>query len=439
MLLHIRTGKKRYLLLTSWPAALCLLILAVLLLVGCSQSATSERKVLDARVDFSQETVEELPEPHTYRIGINTEVTGTGAQIGDLSIRAARLAVEEINAAGGVNGIPIELVVRDARSDPQVALTEYEKAIKEDNLDALLGPFKSAYGVRIVPAHLGSSLPMFIGATNETLTQRGDEHLFRMRPSDRLTAPAMLTFALEQLKAKSIGVVHDTDAFGSGGADRIEAELKQQRLEPAVRIGYATGTEDFDQLVQQLASANVEAVLIYGTNQTDVGHLLRAIRYWDLEVPIITSPGGASVVTHNVAAEAQDGIYVAVDAMLDASPQGVHFQQAFIDRFGMQPDTYIAWYYDVVHLLTKIWQEHPDASGEQLSQLIRTATYEGAQGTYCFDEEGEGLHTVILTQMQQGSSHPVGVYRKSAGFIASPDLSQLVSTANCDTLPINRD
>lgn len=392
----------RWLLHTGWG------ILALLGLMACQPA--SESTALDATITFEQEVVDQLPAPTTYRIGINTEVTGTGAQIGDLSIRAARLAIEEINGAGGINGVPLELVVRDARSDPDTALAEYQQAVAEDDLDALLGPFKSAYGVRIVPEHIGQPLPMFIGATNATLTQRGDENLFRLRPSDRLAAPAMLTFTLEELNARRIGLIHDTDAFGSGGADRIEADLAAQGLAPATRLGYVTGATDFDRIVQQLAQADVEAVLVYGTNQTDVGHLLRAIRYWDLEVLVVTSPVGASVVTRNVAGEAQDDIYAVLDANLTAWPKGNHFQQAFQDRFGLQPDTYITWYYDAIYLLADIWAVYPEARGETLSRLIREAEYEGAQGIYCFDDQGEGLHFVTIAQVIEGVPRPLKIY-----------------------------
>lgn len=398
------------------------LFLGLLLLPACRQAAPGP-VVLDAGQVFEQDVIAALPAPPTYRIGINTEVTGTGAQIGDLSLRAARLAIEEINAAGGVNGVPLELIVRDARSDPAVALAEYQRAVAEDDLDALLGPFKSAFGVRIVPEHIGQPLPMFIGATNATLTQQGDPHLFRMRPSDQMTAPAMLAFILEQIPTARIGLIHDTDAFGSGGADRIAADLAALGRPAPLRLGYVTGTTEFDGLVQQLAEAQVEAILIYGTNQTDVGHLLRAVRYWDLEVPIVTSPVGASVVTRNVAGAAQDDIYAVLDANLEAWPKGRRFQQAFLDRFGLPPDTYITWYYDAIHLLAQIWSDYPEARGEQLSRLIRATQYEGAQGVYCFDEAGEGLHRVTIAQVVAGQLQPVMVYGEAGLAAYAPALA----------------
>ncbi|MCG8351069.1 MAG: ABC transporter substrate-binding protein [Chloroflexales bacterium] len=404
------------------------LVLASLLIIGGCGAAPAESDILDTTILFSDTTITELPQRQSYRIGINTEVTGNGAQIGDLSIRAARLAVEEINANGGVNGIPFELIVRDCRSDAVTALEQYRAAIAEDDLIALLGPLKSAYAITMAPEHRWYDLPMFIGATNYTLTDHNAPNLFRMRPSDRLTAAAMVSLAVEQLDAQQIGIIYDSDAFGSGGTERVVVELQQRGLLPRIRVSYPTGTKDFDTVVQTMAEANVDTVLIYGANSTDVGLLLRAIRYWNLDVTLITSPGGASAVTHNVAAEAQDGIYVAIDAVFDTSPIGAAFQQSFVSRFGLQPDTYIAWYYDSIYLLAETLQEHPDDPAT-LSAAIRATTYEGAQGRYRFDSKGEGLHTVKLVSMYNGQPQLIGAYSAS-GLVTRDDWQSHVKGQN---------
>jgi len=385
--------------------------LALAMLAGCAvpPPAPAADQSLDAPVVFARDAIDELPVAHSYRIGINTEVTGTGAQIGDLSIRAARLAVEEINAAGGVNGVPLELVVRDCRSNPATAVEQYHQAIADDNLVALLGPLKSAYAMQIVPEHRTSILPMLIGATNYHLTEQGDDHLFRMRPNDRMTAAAMVALAVEHLGAQRIGVIHDADAFGSSGTERVAAELAQRGMALVAREHYITGESNFDPLVRRVAEAHPDTILIYGTNSTDVGVLLRAIRYWHLQAQIITSPGGASSVTRNVAAEAQDGVYVATDALLDSSPIGSHFKQAFQQRFGMQPDTYIAWIYDAIYLLANTLRDH-GSTPQALNAALHATTYQGAQGTYRFDATGEGLHQVMLVRIEHGQATTVGTY-----------------------------
>lgn len=380
----------------------------LVLLTGCTQSTPPA--LLDSAAGIANSVLDEAPVVSAYRIGLQTEVTGDGAQIGDLTLRAARLALEEINAAGGIAGKPFELVVRDVRSSPEVALQQYQAAVAEDNLDALIGPFKSAYAVHVVPEHRKRDLPMFLGATNATLTELGDANLFRMRPSDKVTAAAMVAFALERLGSQRIGVVHDVDAFGSGGAARIRLELVAHTLTPTIEIGYVTGAQEMDAIARELADADVDTVLIYGTNGADVGRLLRSLRYWNVAAAVITSPGGATLPAHNIAAEAQDGIYVVTDALLHGAPDSVGFVERFHARFGFEPDTYIAWVYDAIGLLADRWRRDPEARGRELSELIRQTPFDGVQGEYRFDANGDGLHRVSIVQMMAGAATPLASF-----------------------------
>lgn len=398
---------------------LALLAICTLLGVGCAPAP--DGGPLDARAAPARSALEEILPQQAYRIGINTEVTGAGAQIGDLSIRAARLAVEEINAAGGVNGLPLELVVRDCRSDVEVALEQYRAALSADDLVALLGPVKSAYAVPMVREHLGQDLPLFIGATNTTLTEQGDESLFRMRPSIRVPAAAMAALAIERLGARRPGIIYDTDLHGANGAEQLAAELAARGLAPVVRAGYITATSDYEPLVSRVFASQPDVLLIYGTNPTDIGLLLRSIRYHDRAIPIVTSPGGSSAVTHNLAGDAQDGIYVAIDSNFAASSQGRHFEQAFRERFSLEPDTYIAWYYDSVHLLAQALARQPYPPDlRRLNRDLHSTLYTGAQGVYRFDETGEGLHHVSLARMEDGAPVFIGTFGAVGGVGGAP-------------------
>jgi branched-chain amino acid transport system substrate-binding protein len=242
-----------------------------------------------------------------------------------------------------------------------------------------------------------------------------------MRPSDRLTAAAMTAMAVDELGAHSVVIIHDSDAFGSGGADAVEVGLRGRGLHALARAAYSTGTRDFDALAHQVASLDPDAVLLYSTNNTDVGLLLRALRYWQVTGSIITSPGGATAVTYGIAAEAQDGIYVALDAHLAATQAGARFERRFAERFGLPPDTYIAWYYDSIYLIAAALAEEPGSPAE-LSAALRTASFAGAQGAYHFDEHGDGLHEVVMALMEGGVARPVGRFSETGLSLDSPAL-----------------
>lgn len=384
------------------------LLLWCVLLVACGVPPSASG-ALDTALSFDHAALAELPPAPAYRIGIQTEVTGSGAQIGDLSIRAARLAVEQINAAGGVDGVPLELVVRDCRSDVATALAQYRAAVSDDALVALLGPVKSAYAVPMVREHLGQRLPLFIGATNTTLTEQGDRNLFQMRPSIRVTAAAMVALAVEQLGASRVGIIYDNDLHGSNGAERLASELATAGMELATQASYATATTDYDPVARQIAAAKLDTLFVYGTNPTDIGRLLVAIRYRAPTVQIITSPGGSSMITHNLAGDAQDGIYVALDSRYTSSPAGAGFVRDFRARFSLDPDTYVTWYYDAVFLIAQALHEENGVPAD-MSAAVRTAQFSGAQGPYQFDARGEGLHEVALALMRGGEPQVIGSY-----------------------------
>jgi hypothetical protein len=101
-----------------------------------------------------------------------------------------------------------------------------------------------------------------------------------------------------------------------------------------------------------------------------------------------------------------------------ATPAGRRFEQVFSARFGIPPDTYVAWIYDSIYLLAGILREH-GAEPQAISAALRTARHTGVQGVYQFDAQGEGLHQVTLVQMAAGQPQLVGSY-SMAGFAPRP-------------------
>jgi ABC-type branched-subunit amino acid transport system substrate-binding protein len=95
--------------------------------------------------------------------------------------------------------------------------------------------------------------------------------------------------------------------------------------------------------------------------------------------------------------------------LLAATPAGARFERRFYERFGLKPDTYVAWYYDAIHLLAAALERGPRGS-EELRAAIHDQTFAGVQGRYRFDRRGEGLHQVVLATMRGGQPRLVGLY-----------------------------
>ncbi len=165
----------------------------------------------------------------------------THAAGGALSVKSIKLALDEINAAGGVNGEKIDLRIIDSQSSNPGALASLQKAVEQENVLAMIGCLYSTQVLATSDAIKNYGIPTFIGATNVNLTKQGNPWLFRVRPDDSVAAGAMVKYIKEDTKFTKVGILHDTDAFGTGGADLVEKAAKEAGLTVVKREKFGTG------------------------------------------------------------------------------------------------------------------------------------------------------------------------------------------------------
>ena len=134
------------------------------------------------------------------RIGFTPPITGVHAAGGALQVKAIKVALKEINAAGGVNGKKIDLRIIDSQSTNPGALASLQKAVEQEKVLALIGCLYSTQVLATSDAIKKYGIPTFIGATNVNLTKRGNPWLFRVRPDDSVAAGAMVKYIKEDTK-----------------------------------------------------------------------------------------------------------------------------------------------------------------------------------------------------------------------------------------------
>ena len=160
------------------------------------------------------------------RIGFTPPVTGQHAASGSFQVKAAKLAVKEINAAGGVNGRDRPPDRGQPAPDPG-ALAALNKAVEQDKVLAVIGYLYSTQVFAAADAIKNFGVPTFIGATNIALTNQGNPWLFRVRPDDSVAAGAMVSTS-RTIRSSPIGLLPwDQDAFGTGGAGRSGRKSRQ--------------------------------------------------------------------------------------------------------------------------------------------------------------------------------------------------------------------
>ena len=330
-------------------------------------------------------------------ISLNIEITGAGAQTGDLGRKAIDIAVEKVNRAGGINGQQITLIVEDAQSSNQGALAALNKA-QDDKAVLMIGPVKSTQILAISERIKELQLLSLIGGTNQTLTKQGNPMLFRFRPDDSIAANAMVAFALNDLSAKKIAILHDSDAFGTGGADIIEAALKAKNLSAVSRQKYTTGTQDFTAQLLAIKGAGADTLCLYGTNAADDAVILRQAKEQGLKINLIGSPSYGQSIIADMPADVTDGVYVVNDYFPGRTLEYTEYEKAWKDKYNSTPDTLSGWYWDAIHLAGQIIARVGPDKTKIRDELLKTQGWKGSVGTFNFTANGDGRDSVDIMQ-----------------------------------------
>jgi len=337
------------------------------------------------------------------RVGFITEQTGAASMSGERGIRATKLAEKQVNAAGGVNGTPVEVGIYDNNSTTQGTVNAVNKAI-EDKVIALSGPGRSTHIQAVSPIIKENAIPALIPGTAVQLTRQGNPWLFRVRPDDSIYGTAMAQFMMKDLKLTKIGIIHDADAFGTGGADIVTETMKKNNLTPVRRERYTAGTKDYTAQLLNIKNAGAEGVVLYTTNSEDAAVIFRQMKELGIKWKIVGCPATTSQVVIDLVKDASEGAYAAVDYFVDANPQSKAFRDAYFKEYNQEADFLTAYPYDTLVFLVDVMKRAGTTTDRNRIRetILATKGYKGAMGTYNFTPNGDGIHEANLVQIKGG-------------------------------------
>ena len=335
------------------------------------------------------------------RIGFTPPITGIHAAGGSLQVKAIKLALKEINAAGGVNGKQIDLRIIDNQSSNPGALAALNKAVEQDKVLALIGCLYSTQVFATSDATKNYGIPTFIGATNVTLTRQGNPWLFRVRPDDSIAASAMVKYIKEDTKFTKIGLLHDQDAFGAGGADLVEKGAKEVGLTVVKRMSTTTAVKDLTAELLAMKNAGAQILIFYGHEEA-TALLQRQMRQLGSPFKFLGSPSAASKDSLNLARETAEGIWAVVDFVPGQTEENRRYAEAFKKEYNEEYDSLSIWTYDGLKILANAIQKAGEDRDKIRQAILATQGYKGVQGTFSFTPNGDGLSEVSIVQIENG-------------------------------------
>jgi branched-chain amino acid transport system substrate-binding protein len=334
-------------------------------------------------------------------IGVNTTATGKAALTGQYAKIASDLAVKEINDSGGVRGKKLNLIYEDNQSTNPGAVNALRRSLTQDDVFAVLGPITSTQVQAMLPVVKGEKVPMLIGATNNGLTNAGEGVLFRLRPPDSRTVAGMVSYAADDLGARKIAVLRDSDSFGTGAAAIAQQEADRRGLVTKMET-FTNGDTDYTGQLVSLRDWKPDALILLTTGANDAAIISRQVNELGLKMPKIGSVVYSSAATLKVSKQFEEGFYGAVDFLPAANEKSKAFSAAFQQQAGTPPDLFSGWVYDAVRVIADAINRSNCDRPDFRKALLQTKSFNGVQGPITAQSNGDMNHNVFIVQMHNG-------------------------------------
>ena len=334
------------------------------------------------------------------------ELSGGGATVGNNWKNGIDLAVEEINAKGGILGRKIEVSHADSQSNPGVARAQVQKALDGEPY-VLLGPGYSGSVKVTAPLAAEAGITQIMGGEAAELTQAGNKFLFRTSFGQQSSMPKVAKYINDELKAKSVAVVWVNNDFGRGGRDVITKEFNRLGIKVAADLSTEAGQADFAADVSKIKGAAPDAVFIY-VNEEESARILKEIKRQGVTAPLIgeTTLVGQKVI--ELAGDAANGARGHVGLTTDAPVEAVKaFRDRFVKKYNYVPDHnglkgYLAIYM-VKATTEKMGKVDSKAFADTLHGLtIKTSAEPNILMDVTFDQNGDIDRQGFLVEVVEG-------------------------------------
>jgi branched-chain amino acid transport system substrate-binding protein len=337
------------------------------------------------------------------KIGMVAPLTGPAAEVGRYQTQGAKLAAEEVNKAGGVLGRPIELVIEDSQSTNPGSVLAFSKLAGDKDIPAFIGPTFSTQIQALAPDIQRLGKPVMIGGTDPQLTHMGNPWLFRFRPNDTYSARVIADYGVKTLDKKKWAIVHSTDAFGTSGMKNLVEDLKGMGVEPALVQGYTNNSQDFTPVVLAVKQSGADVMATYMTLPPDLAIFARQLRQLGVNIAWVGSPSTVATDALKLAGPALYGTYAVSDFAADSSPAAKEFATKYEATYKSAPDYHGAWTYDAVHVLALAIDNAKSLEPQKIREAILSVKdYPGVEGTYNFDQNGDGLRGYNVVKNDNG-------------------------------------
>ena len=359
---------------------LALAMTAMALVAGCTNKSENSNEIL---------------------VGEFGSLTGSEATFGLSTNKGIRMAIDEVNAAGGVKGKKIKVITLDDQGKAEEAASAVTRLITQNKVIAVLGEVASSRSLSAAPIAQQYQVPMISpSSTNPKVTEVGD-FIFRVCFIDPFQGTVMAKFASEHLKAKKVAIFRDVKSdYSVGLSDYFIEKFKELGGEVVVDVSYQSGDIDFKAQLTQIRSKNPDAIFVPGY-YTEVGLIARQARQLGIKAPLMGGDGWDSSKLYEIGQEAINGNYFSNHYTTETSdPVVQEFIKKFQEKYKEIPDGLAALGYDSAKILVQAMENTTEITSKNIrDQLAKISNFPGVTGKITINDKRNADKSAVVVQV----------------------------------------
>ncbi|MGI6154610.1 MAG: ABC transporter substrate-binding protein [Enterococcus lemanii] len=346
-------------------------------------------------------------EADTIKVGLNLELSGGTAGYGIQEKEGIELAVEKINAEGGILGKQVELVIKDNKSDNNEAASVAASLATNDKVVAIIGPATSGATKATIPNITKAQVPVITpSGTDDAVTLNGDkvqEYVFRSCFQDSFQGVILAKYAQDELGAKNVVILGDNSSdYAIGLSKAFKSEFKGNIV---MEENFTTGDKDFQAILTKVKNSDFDVLYIPGYYE-EAGLIIKQARELGITQPIIGADGfGDEKMIQLAGAENVSNVFYTghFSTLAPANDTVEPFVAAFQEKYSKEPSTFNALAYDAMFMLRQaIEDENAFDSASITKGLASIKDFAGVTGNITIDEQHNPEKSLVVIGFTEG-------------------------------------
>jgi len=346
------------------------------------------------------------------KIALSAPFTGLGSILGEYIKEGALLAVDEINASGGILGAKLNLIIYDDQANASTAATVVRRALFEDKVVAIFGPNMSSAVIGVHPLAQQAKKPMLVGATSPSFRydRVKNEFLFRLRADDGVKVAQQVKYIVETLKAKKPGVIYGSTDYCTSALAVAKDSFAKYGISIVASEQMKEGDKDATGQILKLKNAGIDC-LVGLTHEPEAAVAVKQARQLQLNVPIVGFSAWGVPAFTDLAGEAAIGV-ISVQGFNPSDPDPVvkKFVDSYKAKWGKEPSDPSQCYYDGIYVFKKAIELANSFDSEKIAEALKKVEYYGVQGRMkldalhnftdvCYISQFDGKNWKIITKL----------------------------------------